>query len=122
MNPKPVPNNDLRDEVAIFSWDYGKNTIKLLVLSGNEYHYEYLDQGKKSTKKKISSSLANELDEKFVAKFIDVKYSGKYNEEKNCGQPSKMTMRGETFEFCLAKNKDQALDNLWVELHNAVKE
>lgn len=121
MNPKPVPNNDLRDEVTVFSWDFGNDSIKLVVLSGNEYHYEYQDKSKKLAKQKISSTLATQLDEKFVATFIDVKYSGKYNEQKDCGHKSKMTMRGESFEFCSAKNKDEALDKLWAELHNVIK-
>lgn len=117
MAPQPTSNNDLREGKTIFSWDYQGEILSLNLQGENEYHL-IRKSSKNNGHQKISNSKAEEIDQAFVAKFIDFKYSGNFSLEKNCGQTSKMTMRGEMFEFCLAKSKASELDSFWKELNN----
>src|SRR5690606_3574748 len=120
MEPKPIQNNDLRGGKELFSWSYDKGSLLLSLEGEKEYHLiREVKEGK--VNKKISSQEAEQIDQEFVAVFIENKYSGNYSVDKNCKKLSKMTMRGEVFEFCIEKSRPVALDSFWEKLNNNFK-
>jgi hypothetical protein len=114
--PKKANNSDLRSNSIIASiterLNEKTNTLTLQKSAANHY-FIAMKSKKEEPFYKISYKSAQEIDEKFVSVFIDVKYMSQSFSGKNCSIFYSLSMRGETTNICKTeKEKIKKIDKI----------
>ena len=114
--PKKANNSDLRSNSIIISitkvLKEKSNTLTLQKSAANHY-FIAMKTKKEKPFYKISYKSAQEIDEKFVSVFIDIKYMSQSFSGKNCSIFYSLSMRGETTNICKTeKEKIKRIDKI----------
>jgi hypothetical protein len=114
--PKKASNSDLRSNSVILSIAQGMKTKKVniaLQKSAANHYFISMKTNKSEPVYKISYKSAQEIDERFVSVFIDVKYMSESFSGKNCSIFYSLSMRGETTNICKSeKVKRKKIENI----------
>lgn len=108
-------NNDLRVKRAIFqiretSKKKGETYYKLLTTINGQFNFEITKDKKVESSRKVDSSDAIKIDDKFVDSFISFKYLMKENPQKKCIEKYYLNLRGEDQVIC--QNEDEKIKKL----------
>lgn len=109
--PPKESNIDLRSNREIFSILEEKGFKYVLEKSAANHFFLKRNKGKVEELIKISNQKAQQIDDQFVAFFIDIKYMMESFSGKNCSIFYSLSMRGERSEICKKEKqkKDKAL-------------
>jgi len=114
--PKKASNSDLRSNSVILSIAQVMKTKKVniaLKKSAANHYFISMKTNKSEPVYKISYKSAQQIDEKFVAVFIDVKYMSQSFSGKNCSIFYSLSMRGETTNICKSETiKRKKIENI----------
>lgn len=103
-------NSDLREFSSKFLVEvHHDKSMYELRENNNSYTLHFEIEGKGPKKKRLSVEEAEKIDQNFVSKFIDLKYTHPDFDGKKCDIVMKFVLRSESTQICKGENKKLSL-------------